>query len=115
MTEIKKTAGNDKIGSNPFEHLGLKPKNFKLAITELHIDKCDPLIPNPQINTPLIQIHVIDTNTGDYLKKSNPLRAVTRYNEQEHIDYILPVLSKVPPYNSAMRFAPKCDKNTCLE
>jgi hypothetical protein len=42
----------------------------------------------------MVQVHIIDMKTGEYLLKSSPERRVSRYNEPEHVNYILPAITK---------------------
>lgn len=44
---------------------------------------------------PLVSIHIINSETGTYLKKSDKNRAVTFYYENKELDYISPILTQV--------------------
>ncbi|XP_076368102.1 jouberin-like isoform X3 [Tachypleus tridentatus] len=66
-----------------------------LGIVVHHSDqlKSDPLLSNPAV-----RIHIVDMNSGKYLKKLHESRAVSFYYEtQRDVDYILPMMTQ--PYN----------------
>jgi jouberin len=64
-----------------------------LAVT---IHQADKLRPTVHIAHPVVQIHIIDSQTGTYVKKLHSSRHVTSYFETKNssVDYILPVLSQ---------------------
>ncbi|XP_065672892.1 jouberin isoform X3 [Hydra vulgaris] len=68
------------------------------------IHKTDELRPDFRIRHPVIRIHIVNMNSGHYIKKTDPMRKVLTLYENENVDYILPVLTQ--PYDIA--------KNRCL-
>lgn len=49
------------------------------------------------ISHPMVKIHVVDENTGQYVKKDDSERPVSSYYEKETVDYILPIMTQ--PYD----------------
>ncbi|XP_028402688.1 jouberin-like [Dendronephthya gigantea] len=59
------------------------------------IHKADRLKTDLRISHPLVRVHVIDVNTGEYIKKCSRNRAATSYYEnQETVDHILPLMTQ---------------------
>lgn len=46
------------------------------------------------VKHPLVSVHIVNSETGAYLKKSDKNRAVTFYYENKNVDYIPPILTK---------------------
>ena len=77
-----------------FKHLDLEAADFEKKIVQLNIYRTDSLISHALLKHPIVQVHLIDLNTGEYVAKSHSSRAVTRFNEGENINYILPIITK---------------------
>ncbi|CAB4020711.1 jouberin isoform X1 [Paramuricea clavata] len=59
------------------------------------IHKADRLKTDLRINHPLVRVHVLDVNTGEYVKKCSGNRAATSYYENpETVDHILPLMTQ---------------------
>ena len=79
---------------NIFEHVKKQASDFQGCITSLNVLRADALQTNLHLHCPLVQLHIIDEATGQYIKKSNVSRPVTTFNEPATLDYILPVITK---------------------
>lgn len=77
-----------------FEALGKDARAFKDMITSLYIYKSDSLESALNLQHPVVQVHILDKETGVYWPKSDITRRVTYPNEPEHITYILPTTTK---------------------
>ncbi|XP_022089435.1 jouberin-like isoform X2 [Acanthaster planci] len=62
----------------------------------VNVHRSDRLKTDLYIAHPLVRVHIIDMDTGTYFKKSKLDRAVTSYyeNQNDKVDYILPVLTQ---------------------
>ncbi|KAL9980441.1 hypothetical protein ACROYT_G009033 [Oculina patagonica] len=70
---------------------------FILSVT---VHRADNLKPDLCISHPMVRVHVVDMETGQYVKKSDSDRSVTSYYESEGdnpVDYIMPVMTQ--PYD----------------
>lgn len=63
----------------------------------VYIHRTDRLKSDFLISHPMVKIHVIDENTGQYVKKDDSERPVASYYEKENVDYILPIMTQ--PYD----------------
>uniref|UniRef100_I3MA40 Jouberin n=1 Tax=Ictidomys tridecemlineatus TaxID=43179 RepID=I3MA40_ICTTR len=63
----------------------------------VYIHRTDRLKSDFMISHPMVKIHVVDENTGQYVKKDNSERPVSSYYEKENVDYILPIMTQ--PYD----------------
>ncbi|XP_029799745.1 jouberin isoform X2 [Suricata suricatta] len=63
----------------------------------VYIHRTDRLKSDFMISHPMVKIHVIDENTGQYVKKDDSERPVSSYYEKENVDYILPIMTQ--PYD----------------
>ncbi|XP_025853655.1 jouberin isoform X1 [Vulpes vulpes] len=63
----------------------------------VYIHRTDRLKSDFMISHPMVKIHVIDENTGQYVKKDDSGRPVSSYYEKESVDYILPIMTQ--PYD----------------
>uniref|UniRef100_K7E9L6 Jouberin n=1 Tax=Ornithorhynchus anatinus TaxID=9258 RepID=K7E9L6_ORNAN len=63
----------------------------------IYIHRTDRLRTNFLISHPMVKIHVIDQNTGTYVKKEHSNRAVSSFYEQEGVEHILPIMTQ--PYD----------------
>ncbi|KAK3916070.1 Jouberin, partial [Frankliniella fusca] len=60
-------------------------------IIGITIHRCDTLKIDSLIQHPMVRVHILDTKTGEYLKKSQSGRNVSYYQEGPRIDYIQPL------------------------
>ncbi|XP_066915378.1 jouberin-like [Clytia hemisphaerica] len=62
----------------------------------LIVHRCDQLKPDIRIHHPVVRIHIVDMETGQYVKKRDKSRNVTSLleNENENIDYVLPMMTQ---------------------
>ena len=49
----------------------------------LNVDRTDPLEEDPYMSHPAVQMHIVDANTGEYLRKSKAARAGVSFNEKQ--------------------------------
>jgi hypothetical protein len=49
----------------------------------LNVDRTDPLEEDPYMSHPAVQVHIVDANTGEYLRKSKAARAGVSFNEKQ--------------------------------
>ncbi|KAJ7388553.1 Jouberin [Desmophyllum pertusum] len=69
-------------------------------ILSVIVHRADNLKPDLCISHPMVRVHVVDMETGQYVKKSDSGRSVTSYYESESaapVDYIMPVMTQ--PYD----------------
>jgi hypothetical protein len=62
----------------------------------IHQSEC--LQVDPLIRHPLVKVHLLNSVTGNYLKKSNVTRPVSFYYENQEVDYILPLMTEIFDY-----------------
>ncbi|XP_062517863.1 jouberin-like [Corticium candelabrum] len=69
------------------------PEDQVLAVT---VHQAGKLRPTVYIAHPVVRIHIVNTQTGTYVKKLHSSRHVTSYFETDNssVDYVLPVLSQ---------------------
>ncbi|KAM4865886.1 jouberin isoform 3-T3 [Thomomys bottae] len=63
----------------------------------VYIHRTDRLKSDFMISHPMVKIHVVDENTGQYVKKDDSERPVSSYYEKDNVDYILPIMTQ--PYD----------------
>ncbi|XP_006834780.1 PREDICTED: jouberin [Chrysochloris asiatica] len=63
----------------------------------VYIHRTDRLKSDFMISHPMVKIHVVDANTGQYVKKDDSERPVSSYYEKDSVDYILPIMTQ--PYD----------------
>ncbi|TKC35075.1 hypothetical protein EI555_013129, partial [Monodon monoceros] len=63
----------------------------------VYIHRTDRLKSDFMVSHPMVKIHVVDENTGQYVKKDDSERPVSSYYEKENVDYILPIMTQ--PYD----------------
>lgn len=80
-----------------FEHLKLDLQDFRGKTLNIEIQRADSLTSHFWLKHPLVQVTIINLQTGEYLLKSEPQRPAIRSTEAVHIDYILPAITK--PYD----------------
>lgn len=67
-------------------------------IVGIFIHRSECLQVDPLVRHPLVKVHLLDATTGNYLKKSNCGRSVSFYNENQEVDYILPLMTEMFDY-----------------
>ncbi|KAH6565989.1 hypothetical protein BASA60_009638 [Batrachochytrium salamandrivorans] len=77
-----------------FSHVHRQSHDFHGCIMTVHISQTDALVSETNLRHPLVQVHIVDEHTGQYILKSDPARAVTTFNEPVSLDYLLPVITK---------------------
>ncbi|KAM5325634.1 jouberin isoform 2-T3 [Glossophaga mutica] len=63
----------------------------------VYIHRTDRLKSDFLISHPMVKIHVVDENTGQYVKKDDSERPVSSFFEKDNVDYILPIMTQ--PYD----------------
>ncbi|KAM5285322.1 jouberin isoform 2-T5 [Hipposideros larvatus] len=63
----------------------------------VYIHRTDRLKSDFMISHPMVKIHVVDQNTGQYVKKDNSERPVSSYFEKDNVGYVLPIMTQ--PYD----------------
>ncbi|XP_047467681.1 jouberin isoform X2 [Mugil cephalus] len=71
-----------------------KPTFDDSLVLGVYIHRTDRLKTDIMISHPMVKIHVIDENTGQYVKKEDCHRPVSSYYEQETVDHILPIMTQ---------------------
>uniref|UniRef100_A0A4X2K728 Jouberin n=1 Tax=Vombatus ursinus TaxID=29139 RepID=A0A4X2K728_VOMUR len=66
-------------------------------ILGVYVHRTDRLRTDFMISHPMVKIHVIDQNTGLYVKKEHSNRAVSSFYEQERVENVLPIMTQ--PYD----------------
>ncbi|CAH3016658.1 unnamed protein product [Porites evermanni] len=69
-------------------------------ILSVTVHRADYLKPDLCISHPMVRVHLVDMDTGQYVKKSDSARSVTSYYENEietPVDYIMPLMTQ--PYD----------------
>ncbi|XP_036621779.1 jouberin [Trichosurus vulpecula] len=61
------------------------------------VHRTDRLRTDFMISHPMVKIHVVDQNTGLYVKKEHSNRAVSSFYEQERVENVLPIMTQ--PYD----------------
>jgi hypothetical protein len=77
-----------------FESLGHDAEYYQDSTISVTIEKADSLQSSLHLKHPFVQIHIVDTSTGQYLLKTDSLRQVTYFNEPSSINYILPTVTR---------------------
>lgn len=64
----------------------------------------DCLIPDVRLIHPLIQLHIVDMETGQYMKKSDKLKSAVSYYENlnENVNHIMPLQTQPAYYPNGM-------------
>ena len=126
LKKKKKSASNQSLSATSATELGKEsPKKEKLkredssgkqkasdenivdidsSIVSISIHKADALVSHMNLKHPLVQVHIIDLQTGTYLSKSESTRLVTSSREPNHITYILPTITKVTCWIPILRY-----------
>eukprot|EP00064_Thunnus_orientalis_P012954 superscaffoldBa00002049_g12990 len=60
----------------------------------VYVHRTDRLKSDLLISHPMVKIHVVDENTGQYVKKEDSHRPVSSFYEQENVDHILPIMTQ---------------------
>ncbi|XP_038155470.1 jouberin [Cyprinodon tularosa] len=58
------------------------------------IHRTDRLMTDLLISHPMVKIHIVDENTGQYVKKEDCHRNVSSFYERENVDHILPIMTQ---------------------
>ncbi|XP_057305482.1 jouberin-like [Hydractinia symbiolongicarpus] len=72
------------------------------------IHKADQLRPDSRVHHPVIRVHVVNMETGQYIKKTSSTRNVTSIFESknEKVDYVLPMMTKPFDFMKNRSFTP---------
>ncbi|XP_072221649.1 jouberin isoform X2 [Leuresthes tenuis] len=71
-----------------------KPTFDDSLVLGVFIHRTDRLRTHLMISHPMVKIHVVDENTGQYVKKENSHRPVSSFYEGENVDHILPIMTQ---------------------
>ncbi|XP_034234525.1 jouberin-like [Thrips palmi] len=83
-------------------------------IIGISLHHCDSLKIDSLIRHPMVRVHVLDTLTGEYLKKSEATRNVSFYQENSEIDYIQPLTSQPCQFKDPRSLTPIWDETLVL-
>ncbi|EDV23137.1 uncharacterized protein TRIADDRAFT_58114 [Trichoplax adhaerens] len=89
-----------------------KDKSLRIPVEEpiltIAVHKADQLELDVHVKHPLVRIHLVDISNGQYVKKSNRDKSVVSYyeNENDAVDYILPVMTQPYDYKKHRSFTP---------
>ncbi|CAJ1074490.1 jouberin isoform X1 [Xyrichtys novacula] len=71
-----------------------KPTFDDSLVLGVYIHRTDRLKTDLLLSHPMVKIHVVDENTGQYVKKEDCHRPVSSFYEQENVDHILPIMTQ---------------------
>ncbi|KAM9708599.1 jouberin isoform 1-T1 [Menidia menidia] len=71
-----------------------KPVFDDSLVLSVFIHRTDRLKTHLMISHPMVKIHVVDDNTGQYVKKEHSHRPVSSFYEGEKVDHILPIMTQ---------------------
>lgn len=71
-----------------------KPAFDDNLVLGVFIHRADRLKTHLMISHPMVKIHVVDENTGHYVKKEDCHRHVASFYEGENVDHILPIMTQ---------------------
>ncbi|KAE8739066.1 hypothetical protein FOCC_FOCC015445 [Frankliniella occidentalis] len=80
----KSTANNENYSHSVAQY------NYE-KIIGITVHRCDTLKIDSFIQHPMVRVHILDTKTGVYLKKSQSSRNVSYFQESTNVDYIQPL------------------------
>ncbi|XP_061086988.1 jouberin isoform X2 [Conger conger] len=72
----------------------VKPAFDDSLVLGVYIHRTDRLKTDLMVSHPMVKVHVIDENTGQYVKKEDSHRPVSSFYEQENVDHVLPIMSQ---------------------
>ncbi|XP_071954394.1 jouberin-like isoform X2 [Antedon mediterranea] len=78
----------------------------------IYVHRSDRLKTDLYIAHPLVRVHMVDIDTGSYVKKSKFDRAVTSYyeNRNDKVDFILPMLTQPFEYKKRKSMIPSWEE-----
>ncbi|XP_031703160.1 jouberin [Anarrhichthys ocellatus] len=71
-----------------------KPTFDDSLVLGVFVHRTDRLKTDLLISHPMVKIHVVDENTGQYVKKEDCHRPVSSFYEQDNVDHILPIMTQ---------------------
>ncbi|KAK9534080.1 hypothetical protein VZT92_009153 [Zoarces viviparus] len=71
-----------------------KPTFDDSLVLGVFVHRADRLKTDLLISHPMVKIHVVDENTGQYVKKEDCHRQVSSFYEQDNVDHILPIMTQ---------------------
>uniref|UniRef100_A0A3P8SMM2 Abelson helper integration site 1 n=1 Tax=Amphiprion percula TaxID=161767 RepID=A0A3P8SMM2_AMPPE len=71
-----------------------KPTFDDSLVLAVFIHRADHLKTGILISHPMVKIHVVDENTGQYVKKEDCHRQVSSFYEHENVDHIIPIMTQ---------------------
>uniref|UniRef100_A0AAQ5XJR3 SH3 domain-containing protein n=1 Tax=Amphiprion ocellaris TaxID=80972 RepID=A0AAQ5XJR3_AMPOC len=71
-----------------------KPTFDDSLVLAVFIHRTDHLKTGILISHPMVKIHVVDENTGQYVKKEDCHRQVSSFYEHENVDHIIPIMTQ---------------------
>lgn len=89
-----KTTAHRQEENNDANQKQTEEKQMPENIMAITVHKTDRLDINSLISHPLVQIHIINSDTGLYLQKSDTNRSVVFYYENKDLNFISPVLTQ---------------------
>lgn len=104
---MESTDGQDvQVTSGP-----IQPSVVFDRILAVIVHRTDRIKSKTYIIHPMVKVHVVNANTGEYSKKSQRLRAVSYVNEAmpvraDTVDYILPLMTKPSEFRARDLAAP---------
>ncbi|XP_035271774.1 jouberin isoform X2 [Anguilla anguilla] len=72
----------------------VKPAFDDSLVLGVYIHRTDRLKTDLMVSHPMVKVHVIDENTGQYVKKEDSHRPVSSFYEQETVDHVLPIMTQ---------------------
>ncbi|XP_067005671.2 jouberin [Anabrus simplex] len=88
-------------------HAKVKAAEFTYEkIIGVFIHRSDHLTADALVTHPLVKVHLVNADTGEYLKKSDPNRSVSFFYESKETDYIQPLMTDVFDFQARKSFIP---------
>ncbi|KAJ8353196.1 hypothetical protein SKAU_G00207630 [Synaphobranchus kaupii] len=72
----------------------VKPVFDDSLVLGVYIHRTDRLKTDLMVSHPMVKVHVIDENTGQYVKKEDSHRSVSSFYEQENVHHVLPIMTQ---------------------
>ncbi|XP_072499515.1 jouberin isoform X2 [Notamacropus eugenii] len=99
VSEDNEESGTDNVQEATSMEISSQPKSGfdDTLVLGVYVHRTDRLRTDFMISHPMVKIHVIDQNTGLYVKKEHSNRAVSSFYEQERVENVLPIMTQ--PYD----------------
>ncbi|KAM3932313.1 jouberin [Leptodactylus fuscus] len=76
----------------------------------VYVHRSDKLKTDLMVSRPMVKIHIIDQNTGEYVKKETSSDAVSSFHDQERNEYVLPKFTQPYDFKLLKTLIPEWDE-----